>query len=194
MAGRRISSGPRTAGDPDGQLGRADRRRPAEQGRGVDRLGQRAVHAPRLSRLGGDDQGGGRAARVGADRLRHDRHAQRRPLRPGRRRGGRGDRRALREAADDHAGRGPAPPRHGPLQGHAVRRRLHLHRLPDGHARPRAGPRRRDRRDPQGRGVVSPGLAGHQARGRQPEAGRVAGRPVQGRRLGMRRRHRHPRL
>ena len=49
---------PHRRGDPDGQLGRADRRRAAEQGRGVDRRGPRAVHAPRLSRLAGDDQGG----------------------------------------------------------------------------------------------------------------------------------------
>ena len=79
------------------------------------------------------------SARVGADRLRHDRHAQRRPFRPGRRRRGRGDRRALRKAADDHARRSAPPPRHGPLQECPVRRRLHLHRLPDGDAGPRAG-------------------------------------------------------
>ena len=108
---------PHRRGDPDGQLGRADRRRAAEQARRVDRRGPRAVHAPRLSRLGDDDQGRGRPARVRADRLRHDRHAQRRPLRPGRRGGGRGHRRALREAADDHARRGPPAPRHRPVQG-----------------------------------------------------------------------------
>ena len=51
-----------------------------------------------------------------------------------------------------------------------------------------------DRRGPQGRGVVSAGVAGHQARGRGPEAGGVAGRPEQGGGLGLRRRHRHARL
>ncbi len=70
--------------DPDGQLGRADRRRLAEQARRVAGLGPRAVLHARLSRLADDDQGRGRAARVGADRLRDDRHPQRRPLRPGR--------------------------------------------------------------------------------------------------------------
>ncbi len=109
---------PHRRGDPDGQLGRADRRRTAEQGRGIARRGPRAVHAPRLSRLADDDQGGGRAAGIRADRLRDDRHAQRRPLRSGRRRRGGGHRRALREAADDHARRGPPAPRHRPVQGH----------------------------------------------------------------------------
>ena len=45
----------------------------------------------------------------------------------------------------------------------------------DGHARPELVHQRRDRRDPQGRGVVSAGLAGHQARSRKPEAGRPGG-------------------
>ncbi len=49
--------------DRDGQLGRADRRRAAEQGRRVDGLGPRAVHAPRLSRLADDDQDRGRRCR-----------------------------------------------------------------------------------------------------------------------------------
>ena len=53
-------------------------------------------------------EGRGRAGPIGADRLRHDRHPQRRPLRPGRRRRLRRHRRALREAADDHARRGEA--------------------------------------------------------------------------------------
>ena len=90
-----------------------------------------------------------------ADRLRDDRHPQRRALRPGRGRRDRRDRRALREAADDHARRGPPAARDGRRAQDPVRRRLHLHRLPDGHARPRAGPRRRHRRGPQGRGLVS---------------------------------------
>ena len=48
-----------------------------------------------------------------ADRLRDDRHPQRRPRRPGRGRRERRHRRALREAADDHAGRGTSAARDG---------------------------------------------------------------------------------
>ncbi len=57
-------------------------------------------------------------------------------LRTSRRRRGRGDRGALREAADDHARRGPPPARDRRRAQDPVHRRLHLHRLPDGHARP----------------------------------------------------------
>ena len=55
-------------------------------------------------------EGRGRAPGRRADRLRDDRHPQRRPLRPGRRRRRGRDRRPLREAADDHARRGQAAP------------------------------------------------------------------------------------
>ena len=64
----------------------------AEQARRIAGRGPRAVHAPRLSRLADHDQDRGRAARIRTDRLSDDRHAQRRPLRPGRGGGGRGHR------------------------------------------------------------------------------------------------------
>ena len=121
--------------------------------------------------------GRGRAAGVGADRLPDDRHPQRRPLRSGRRRRGRRDRRALREAADDHPGRGPAaarrpsPPNKTPFVVAYTYTGFPMVMLAT-----RAGPRRRDRRGPQGRGVVSAGVAGDQARSRGAEAGLVASR------------------
>ena len=65
-----------------------------------------------------------------------------------------------------------------------VRRRLHLHRLPDGHARPRAGPdgaigevRKVEAWYPQG-------WLATKLEADRPEAGRLAGRPGQGRRSG----------
>ena len=186
---------PHRRGDPDGQLGRADRRRAAEQARRVDRRRPASCSCPR----GYPDWQTmikAESALPESERI---------------------DYVTIVTPNDAHFGPADAAAAAGigvlcekPLtttldearrlhatvrsKNVAVRRRLHLHRLPDGDAGPRAGAQRRDRRDPQGRGVVSPGLAGHQARGRQPEAGVVAGRPVQGGRLGLRRRHRHPRL
>ena len=143
-----------------------------------------------------DDEGRGRPAGLGADRLRHHRHARTTPTtgRPTRRpRAGIG---VLCEkpltTTLDEAKRLLEVVEQGDQV--AVRRRLHIYRLPMVMFAKDARQGRRHRRGPQGRGLVSARLAGHEPRGRRPEAGRLAGRPGQGGRLGLRRRHRHPRL
>ncbi len=91
-----------------------------------------------------------------ADRLRDDRHPQRRPLRPGRRRRRGRDRRPLREAADDHAGRGPAAPRRpSPRRTTPFVVAYTYTGFPMVMLARELVQRRRDRRGPQGRGVVS---------------------------------------
>ena len=95
----------------------------------------RTVHATRLSRLADHDQDRSLPSRE-SERIDYvtivtpnDAH-----FGPADARRGRGDRRALRKAADDHARRSPPPAGQRSRQERPVRGCLHVHRLPDGDA------------------------------------------------------------